>query len=511
MAKTLVRTPAATAALPPAQTSAPRPWSVANSTLAWGAAVAVALVHLAGAAHNPTPLADEGTYAAQAWAVLHLDRLAPYTYWYDHPPLAWILLAGMWWLLGPLLPHGLDAVAQLRFAMWLWSLVALGALVGTAKRLRWHPGAAATAVILWGLSPLAITLERIVELDNVAMALVLVAIWALSDPRRRLHSVVVAGLAFGAAILSVETALLWTPAVLWLLVQRYGDERRPLALWTFLLVTGSIGSLYLLYATLKGELLPGPGHVSLLGSAAWQLFERAGSGFILRRGSGASMLLDGWLHLDPVLVLLVPGACVGLVSRRARPFAIAALVYTAMALRPGYLPATYPVEAFPAVALVGGGLVDAVVSRSGAWRRPHRDAIAALLAALALLGGLAWTARDAQTLFAPEDQAQLAAEAWLRAHGDRTAPILVADTMWVDVVGMGWHPYQAVVWYWKITTDPAVERRYPRGWRAMDLIVVTPQMRAVQAQLPFIRAVQQSGHLVAQFGTGGSRIDIYRP
>lgn len=35
---------------------------------------------------------DEGTYTAQAWAVLHGD-LAHYTYWYDHPPAGWIQLA----------------------------------------------------------------------------------------------------------------------------------------------------------------------------------------------------------------------------------------------------------------------------------------------------------------------------------------------------------------------------------------------------------------------------------
>lgn len=100
------------------------------------------------------------------------------------------------------------------------------------------------------------------------MAFVLVTIWLLADPQRRLHSVVLAGVAFGLAMLSVETALLWTPALLWLLRARYRDERRGVVLWSFLLATGSVGSFYLLYATLKAELLPGPGHVSLLGSAA---------------------------------------------------------------------------------------------------------------------------------------------------------------------------------------------------------------------------------------------------
>jgi hypothetical protein len=131
-----------------------RDWSAPGTVAAWVTAAVVALLHLAGAAHNPTPMLDEGTYTAQAWAVLHLGRLAPYTYWYDHPPLGWISLAGLGWLLAPLLPHGLDAVAQLRLVLWLWTLVSLAALVGTARRLGWRPAAAVVAVLVWGFPPL---------------------------------------------------------------------------------------------------------------------------------------------------------------------------------------------------------------------------------------------------------------------------------------------------------------------------------------------------------------------
>src|ERR1051326_8811032 len=41
---------------------------------------------------------DEGTYMSQAWAVVHMGRLAYYTYFYDHSPLGWIQIAG--WTIG---------------------------------------------------------------------------------------------------------------------------------------------------------------------------------------------------------------------------------------------------------------------------------------------------------------------------------------------------------------------------------------------------------------------------
>src|SRR5579862_2731608 len=37
---------------------------------------------------------DEGTYVAQAWAILYEHTLTHYSYWYDHPPGGWIQIAG---------------------------------------------------------------------------------------------------------------------------------------------------------------------------------------------------------------------------------------------------------------------------------------------------------------------------------------------------------------------------------------------------------------------------------
>src|SRR5512146_2825778 len=52
--------------------------------------------------HYPafTLLDDEGIYTSQAWAIIREHTLTPYTYFYDHAPLGWILLAGWMWLTG---------------------------------------------------------------------------------------------------------------------------------------------------------------------------------------------------------------------------------------------------------------------------------------------------------------------------------------------------------------------------------------------------------------------------
>src|SRR5260221_3594573 len=64
----------------------------------------VALLLLSGIAHTynmfhfPYYENDEGTYMSQAWSLLKLGQVEPYTYWYDHAPAGWIFIA-LWTLL----------------------------------------------------------------------------------------------------------------------------------------------------------------------------------------------------------------------------------------------------------------------------------------------------------------------------------------------------------------------------------------------------------------------------
>src|ERR1700733_13215182 len=47
--------------------------------------------------HFPYYENDEGTYMSQAWSLLKLGKLEPYTYWYDHAPAGWMFIA-LWTL-----------------------------------------------------------------------------------------------------------------------------------------------------------------------------------------------------------------------------------------------------------------------------------------------------------------------------------------------------------------------------------------------------------------------------
>src|SRR5918912_4455494 len=68
--------------------------NVVWANLALGALVIIALlVHSYNMFGFPLYLGDEGIYMSQAYAVLKLNALTPYAYWYDRAPAGWLLIA----------------------------------------------------------------------------------------------------------------------------------------------------------------------------------------------------------------------------------------------------------------------------------------------------------------------------------------------------------------------------------------------------------------------------------
>jgi hypothetical protein len=274
-----------------------------------------------------------------------------------------------------------------------------------------------------------------------------------------------------------------------------------------LVVAGGVGALYVIYAAVKGELFPGPGHVSLLGSALWQLAERQGSGFVWTPHSIAAGVLRTWeLYSRSVLVVALLAAAL-VVVREARPFGVGLLLFLVAGFHGGYLPVTYPVEPLLLAAFAWGAAIATLLERVPLRRR----ALVAGLVAIAATGLVVhWERADLALLAQPTDQSWLAAERWMVLHGNRARPILVGDSQWVDYVKLGWRP-DLVVWYYKLTSDPQVERRYPRGWQEMSYVVVTPGMAAAAGSLPFIAAIEHHAAVVARFSSAGGTVTIYRP
>lgn len=474
----------------------------------------VCAAHGVNAAGWPAYFDDEGTYLSQALAVRD-GSLAPYTYWYDHPPLGWIQLALLTWL--PALFTDTQVVAG-RFAMVFFSAASTALVFGVARRLGFRLPFAVLATLLWGLSPLVLFESRQVFLDTIGTPWVLLGMFLALNPQRHLGRYMAAGAAMGVAVLTKETLVVFVPAVLFTVWTRSDRRLRVFGLTAFTTAFVVVGSGYLLFAVLKGELLPGEGHVALLDALVFQTLSRRGSGFILDPGSGSHGLLALWVGMDPVLLIggvacLVPA----LLLRRLRPIGCAVLVPTLLALRPnGYLPYMYVTAVLPFCGLALAGLGDT------GWRRIERFFVHARhrlgeLPAPSFLGSglaavvpvavlalvlptwiphyrVAWTA-DVNTSHAP-------AVRWITAHADPDDRIVVDNNYWLDLKAAGWDDPWHDIWFTKLDLDPiAAGQHLPGGWRDVDYVIWSGAFDYLgDNDMPMVEAVHEHSVTVAVFG-----------
>jgi 4-amino-4-deoxy-L-arabinose transferase-like glycosyltransferase len=226
------------------------PGSLLGAVLVVAALAAVAWVTARNLYAAPMRFDDEGTYLDQARSLVRDGDLSPYTYWYDHPPLGWILLAG--WLVGPShlwdAPDLIGSGRQLMLVVTVASALLVHVL---GRRLGLSRPAGATAVLLFGLSPLAVTFHRMVLLDNLAVLMVLAAFVLALSPGRRLAAALGSGAALAGAVLTKETALLMAPFVLWMLLRTVVPATRRMSLTVFGIGFSLVAVLYPLYALLK--------------------------------------------------------------------------------------------------------------------------------------------------------------------------------------------------------------------------------------------------------------------
>ncbi|RDG35268.1 ArnT family glycosyltransferase [Streptomyces corynorhini] len=491
--------------------------------------VAILVVQGWNIQHYPTLSDDEGTYLAQAWAVQEGKGLAHYTYWYDHPPLGWLQIAFLTWLPSLLSPDSMT-VATMRAAMLLVSAASAVLLYVLARRL-WLPRwAAGLAMALFGLSPLSVVLQREIFLDNIAVMWTLLAFCLAASPSRHLWHHFAAGVAAAVGVLTKETMLVVLPALLVTMWRHSHRDTRKFALTGAVTACALIGLSYPLFALLKGELLPGGGHVSLWDGVTYQM-SRPGSGFVLDPGSGSYGVLQSWLYYDRILplggiaaaLLLVATLRWSVTARALAGPALAVVILTAVALRPGgYLPAMYIIQGLPFLALVlagGAASVTHAVLRKGRGTGESRKragvrwtALVALAASAAVLVVPRWYDGNHTALTVDDNASYRAAASWMaREVADPAAArVLVDDALWLDLVHAGYEPGLGAIWFYKADLDPAVTTTMPDGWRDLDYVVASPTVRRDARDLPNVRAALDHSTAVAVFGDGEDRIEIRR-
>jgi len=476
-------------------------------------ATAVSAVNMTG---YPQRFEDEGTYISQAWAVKEQGTLTHYTYWYDHPPVGWAQMAFHLAATDALDRYG-SAITAGREFMLLMHIATIGLLFALMRRLGIGSIAAGLGTLAFALSPLAVEFSRYVLLDNVALPWFLGALLLALGPRRHIALAVGSAVCMAIAVLSKETFVVLLPVILYAFWQAGDKRNRRYMLAVFGVVFVMVSMLYVLYALLKNELLPGEGHVSLLGSLTWQLFERAGSGSVFDPGSGTRGLVDYWLRIDHWLLLAgVIALPFAFLYRRLRPIALGLLIGLLLLLRTGYLPYPYIIALLPFAAITFASVLQYAVitplmSHGITIRRILAVSVAGVLLVVAsVFVAPSWQAKLAAITHEDQDASSRQAVAWVDRHISHDNRLVVESALWTDLQAKGFDSPDPV-WLYKTETDPAVAKEID-GWRGIDYVILngpTIGAKNFKESFPIVSQAVRHSRLVAEFGRDNQKILIY--
>jgi 4-amino-4-deoxy-L-arabinose transferase-like glycosyltransferase len=427
---------------------------------------------------------DEGTYMSSAWAILN-GKLYPYAYGYGHPPFAWMQLAGLVQLAGGFFLFG-NAINTGRVLMLFYTAGSTLLVYLIAHKLSGSRSMALLAMVLSALSPLAVTYQRLVMLDNIASFWFLLSLYFLVISRSQLRYTILSAICFGLSMLSKEVLILFMPAMLygvWLYTTGF---QRKFAFVAFIYTFAAIGSLYVLLAVLKGELFP-PGvlpwdkhqHLSLLGTLLDQTSRGQSEGPL-------SLGWQAWYGADPLfmvlgLVAIAFNVAVGWWKRNHLFLAILAISYWILLIRGGVVFPFYFIPLIPMMAMNSAIMIHALADWMGRYVR--LDLFRAMLI-LGILGVvLVFDAVTSGPVYNGNlTQVQTQAIAWVGANVPRDSYIIMNSYMYMDLkapggaaVGTGSVFPNAEV-YINIATDPVLLAEVNNNWDRVDYIVADSQI-----------------------------------
>ncbi len=480
-------------------------WFMQHREELWIAAILLVavLAHGTGMFNYPSYLGDEGIYMMQAWAVVKEGLLAPYTYDYGHAPLGWLQIAVWTLLTGGF--HTFGAVINSgRMLMLIMQVGSTFLLYRITRSQTQSVTVASTACLLFALSPYGIYLHRRVLLDNIATFWMLLSMMLLISGTLSLKRVWLSAVALGISVLSKEITIFLVPVLTCLVFFRADKSHRWFATIGWIAIVGSIVSMYVLMAAVKGELFPSGTllggtnpHVSLLGSVTFQT-GRERDGGILDPGSQFWHTASVWAQAEPLLV--IGGSLCALISllaiKRHRfvglmgiaTFSIWVFFVRGSIVLDFYLAPALPLMALN-IALVLGIAADkarTLLKRYGStglmvFRSGQMITTGLCLASIMInyssptLG----LRNDPLLLWKPSSAvvAQREAIDWIRNNVPLCSSIIIDPYMWTDLHDLPNEQggYKFAHSYWQAALDPAIrDDVFHDDWRNIDYVVDTP-------------------------------------
>jgi 4-amino-4-deoxy-L-arabinose transferase-like glycosyltransferase len=491
-----------------------------------GTVLLAAITHAFNMFHYPLYLGDEGIYLEQAWAVLRLGQLAPYTYFYDHAPAGWLLIA-LWEFLLPrqFLTFGM-AINSARVFMLLLDSGSTALLYRVARHMTGSHFAAIASAVAFTLSPLEIYYQRMVLLDNIMVFWLLLSFDLMLTESRRIMPLLASGFCFGVATLCKENSIFFLPVLGYVLYHKVqGTYRARFSIVGWSASAAMLISLYPVYALLKGEFFPagseivGSGapaaHVSLISTVLWQMSRHGGS--ILDPNSQFwSYFWGKWWIKDPIIIVVGAAATainllIGLSDRERHRYTLVAslmsIAFTIYLIRGSVMIDFYVVPVLPFFALNVGLLLSRLA------HAPPR-LIGATLATVALVAmAVGFVAQSHDTYLVDQTSLQIHQLAFIRQNVPANAMVLIDDDLWVDLhEPNGNQPvYPLANSHWKIAADPAIRDKLLHDrWQSLDYLVMSNKLHYIFGLNNEQLALDAYNHsrLLARFEEGDVELEV---
>ncbi len=454
---------------------------------------------------------DEGTYMSSAWAILN-GMITPYPYGYGHPPLGWIQIAGWIQLTGGFFRFG-NAINSGRVLMLFFALGCSLLVYLIARQITHSRSAGLLALVLFSLSPIGLTYQRQVFLDNIATFWLLLSLYLIIVSKSRLAYIALAALSFGIALLSKEVLVVFLPALLVAMWLHSTTYQRKFALIVFTYIVVASGLAFVLMAVLKGELFPYSWHLPWDHHTHLSLLDT----FIqqAQRSQAQGKFSDGWYEwteADRPLMEVGNAAIffnlfVGLwsykhVALKLPPFrrfqrwgmrgaipaqgyhlvlSLLALSFWLLLLRGGIVLPFYIIPLIPLLALNIVATASLVLRVIGKLVRFAPVGPVLLLALLVEI--VPYDLQHAQIAFTLHPtSAQTDALVWVRNHVPPSAMVVINSYLYMDLRepggnGVGGATYPNAQVYWNVAYDPELhDQLLQDNWDRIDYLVTDSEM-----------------------------------
>lgn len=465
---------------------------------------------------------DEGTYLASGWSLATTGELSPYTYAYDVPPAGSLLLAAWTVFTGGVSAFGF-ALNSGRVLMLLLHVATVGLLFLTALKLAKSYLVAVLAALIFALSPLTTSVQRLVAPENIMIMWLLLAVFLVLGDDRTLRHYMASAFAFGVAVVTHVGAIYFLPVLVYIVVTRSHPYHRRFALGLWLTLALLIVSFYPMYAQMKEELFPQGWllsgdfpHVSLLERIA----DRGpDTGRFLNYGSGLGDSIPEWIDLDkpatdPVLIFggLVAGLFIFLMSLDNARLRLVWLLMLSAVAKLVFGGPIYKIDIIIllpwlalAVAIVAGRLYDTLNNSlaASAWK----PVLAAAGLAVVLYPFWSFDASRLDVYTQDQVDGQLAAVEWVRDYLPEEAVIATDNYAFVGLRDT--HPN--VHSYWRVDTDPAVKFTLLNDDQcSVDFAVITTQVFTDTDlfKLDLMRRIIANSDVVATYDNNGWPVEI---